>query len=273
MTSLIFCHSFYLIVKDGILIVKAFGHSGAEKSLIKTSRKFGFQFGCFDDISKEEKRLKEECAMRYPAEINKIEAEIRRRMDGLYKNLENIEKIKNSEEYKGAVGELKVIRNLENLPDSYFLFSDVFLELDRYMTFRNSKLKSAQIDHIVVGPTGIYVIEVKNWSYGYIQKVFGEKSYTPYDQIERSSYLTYRYLNSLKYGNILQKVYFKLVKDETKVKSIIAVSGANIPYTKKRHTIVLRSNDLSAYIQKDSQIFSSEEADKIAKKLSYRVLA
>jgi len=49
----------YLTVKVGISIVKMFGHSGAEKSLLEISRGFGFQLGCFEDISKEEKSLEE----------------------------------------------------------------------------------------------------------------------------------------------------------------------------------------------------------------------
>lgn len=203
---------------------------------------------------------------------NNKENEVKKRLEPLCENLANMEKIKNSNEYKGAVGELAVIKNLENLPEDYFLLNDVFLELDEYITFHNSKLKSSQIDHMVVGPTGIYVIEAKNWSYKYVQKVFNEDSYTPYDQIERSSYLTYRYLNNLKYGNIFQKAYFNLAKDEIKVKSIIAVTGADIPNTKGRHARVISANELSNYIQRGSQIISSEEVHEITEKLSYRVL-
>ena len=361
----------------GISIVQIFGHSGAEKSLLEISRGFGFQPGCFDDISNKEQSLKAQYSMRSPAEFAKVEAEIKdleagidkfekiiesksfeitaeislriknleveidklenikfslsslfsyliskltlhnkkrlylnlklnpkkeidkllkkeysdlqslanrctylkdhkenevkKRLEPLYENLANMEKIKNSNEYKGAVGELKVIKNLEGLPEDYFLLNDVFLEIDEYITFNNSKLKSAQIDHLVVGPTGVYVIEAKNWSYNYVQKVFNEDSYTPCDQIERSSYLTYRYLNNLKYGNIFQKAYFNLTKDEIKVKSIIAVTGADIPHTKGQHTRVTRSNELSNYIQRRAQIFSYEEAHEITEKLSSRV--
>lgn len=122
-----------------------------------------------------------------------------------------------------------------------------------------------------MGPTGVYVIETKNWSYNYVQKVFNEDSYTPYNQIERSSYLTYRYLNNLKYGNIFQKAYFNLTKDEIKVKSIIAVTGADIPHTKGQHTRVIRSNELSNYIQRGARIFSYEEVHEITEKLSSRV--
>lgn len=200
------------------------------------------------------------------------ENEIKRRLQPLPENLGRIQEIKKTNEYKGAVGELEVIKNLKNLPEAYFLLNDLFLELDEYITFHGTKLRSAQIDHLVVGPSGIYVIEAKNWSYEYVQKVFSEKSYTPYDQIQRSSYLTYRYLNNLKYGNILQKICFRLAKDEIKIKSIIAVTGSDIPFIKEYHTPVIRSKELTNYIKRGAQILSPEEAREIAEKLSYLVL-
>lgn len=200
------------------------------------------------------------------------EDEIKRRLQPLPDNLEKIKEIKKTNEYKGAIGELEVIKNLEDLPEAYFLLNDLFLELDGYITFHGTKLRSAQIDHLVVGPTGIYVIEAKNWSYEYVQKVFRESSYTPYDQIQRSNYLTYRYLNNLKYGNILQKICFQFSKGEIKVKSIIAVTGADIPFIKEYHTPVMHSKELSNYIKRGVQILSPEEVCEIAEKLSYRVL-
>jgi hypothetical protein len=76
----------------------------------------------------------------------------------------------------------------------------------------------------------------------------------------------------LKYGSIFQKIYFRLAKGEIKVKSIIAVTGADIPFIKEYHTPVIRSNGLSNYIKKGSQVLSPEEAREIAEKLSYQVL-
>lgn len=197
--------------------------------------------------------------------------EVKRRIKPLCEKLENIEKIRNSPDYSGAAGELEVIETLQSLPDDYFLLNDIFLELDGYINFESAKLKSAQIDHMVVGPTGVYVIETKNWSYKYVQKVFSENSYTPYDQVRRSSYLAYRYLNSYKFGNVFQKVYFNLAKDEIPIKSIIAVSGADLPCIKGQHVYLARTGELNNYIQRNPQIFSDSEVHEIAGKLIYRV--
>lgn len=50
----------------------------------------------------------------------------------------------------GVFGEKIVSLELKGLPDSYFLIEDVCLN------------KYGNIDHIVVGPTGIFVVETKN---------------------------------------------------------------------------------------------------------------
>ena len=60
-----------------IKIVKVFGDSGAEKSLIKSTRESGFQCRHFDDISILEISLKNEYAARYPIELEIVETEIR----------------------------------------------------------------------------------------------------------------------------------------------------------------------------------------------------
>lgn len=53
---------------------------------------------------------------------------------------------------KGAEGEEIVARTLSFLPDAYTVFND--LQLDA----------GPSIDHLVVAPTGLFVIETKNWS-------------------------------------------------------------------------------------------------------------
>ncbi len=54
----------------------------------------------------------------------------------------------------GLKGEKRVIRNLvENLSDQYSIFNNVLLKGGK---------RGGDIDHIVVGPTGVFVIETKN---------------------------------------------------------------------------------------------------------------
>ena len=51
---------------------------------------------------------------------------------------------------KGAVGEYEAGAELERLSDNYFLFNDV-------------NTGRGNIDHVVVGPTGFFAIETKDW--------------------------------------------------------------------------------------------------------------
>ena len=54
---------------------------------------------------------------------------------------------------KGLKGENAVLKCLETLPKDYFIFNDVKLPG-----------KGGNIDHIVIGPSGVFVIETKNYS-------------------------------------------------------------------------------------------------------------
>lgn len=57
---------------------------------------------------------------------------------------------------KGEIGEYKIDIQLSQLPKEYIHLSDIML--------KNDKAKSgfSQIDHIVITPYGIFVIETKN---------------------------------------------------------------------------------------------------------------
>jgi hypothetical protein len=52
----------------------------------------------------------------------------------------------------GAAGEREILPHLKSLPDSYTVISD----LDFAESYGN-------IDHLVIGPTGVFAIDVKNW--------------------------------------------------------------------------------------------------------------
>jgi hypothetical protein len=55
----------------------------------------------------------------------------------------------------GRIGEDCVANELKRLPDDYVVFNDLVLD---------GPGGTCEVDHLVLGPTGIYVIEVKRWS-------------------------------------------------------------------------------------------------------------
>ena len=59
--------------------------------------------------------------------------------------------------FKGAAGEEIVARELAHLPAGYHVFHSLDMGGGVLMW------RHGDIDHVVVGPTGVYVIETKNW--------------------------------------------------------------------------------------------------------------
>ena len=55
-------------------------------------------------------------------------------------------------EYRGKRGEQRVFSILKRLPDEYYIWNDIVLQRNGY---------SVQIDHVVISPYGIFVIETK----------------------------------------------------------------------------------------------------------------
>jgi len=66
----------------------------------------------------------------------------------------------------GAWGEEAAINALANLPDEFHVINDVNLRFERALRWSVTReyIKTCQIDHIVVGPTGIFLLETKNWT-------------------------------------------------------------------------------------------------------------
>jgi hypothetical protein len=66
----------------------------------------------------------------------------------------------------GAIGEQRVIEELARLPDEYTLFNNIRISFGGFIKHgpSNTYIKSCQIDHVVLGFNGIFLIETKNWS-------------------------------------------------------------------------------------------------------------
>ncbi|OPY29141.1 MAG: Nuclease-related domain protein [Methanocella sp. PtaU1.Bin125] len=95
-------------------------------------------------------------------------------------------------ELKGYYGELLVMDTLKRLDDSYYVISDVRITRESGHRFDGRMLKSARVDHIVVGRKGVYCIETKHWN-TLKNKDNGDKP-TPGEQARRASHLLYKYL-------------------------------------------------------------------------------
>ena len=149
----------------------------------------------------------------------------------LEEKIHTLAHIQNSVELSGAKAEFAVIKELRRLPDNYTVFNDLNLRANRYIHFDGVALQSAQIDHIVLGPSGIFVIETKSWS-----KEFSERGdyHNPFDQVKRAAYLCYRKVQRI--GGV-------------HVRSIIASDGHLPTKPQDSKVKVLRISELAGYIK------------------------
>ncbi|OOG68910.1 nuclease-related domain-containing protein [Flavobacterium sp. A45] len=93
----------------------------------------------------------------------------------------------------GAIGEQKVVNILKNLSDDYILINDFICSFQTpiYNRKENDYIKSIQIDHLLVSPSGIFIIETKNWSEHTINNL---NLHSPVQQVKRTNFALFKIL-------------------------------------------------------------------------------
>lgn len=114
-----------------------------------------------------------------------LEKSVEKSVKHLHKAHEVIEKDKQF--FVGAIGETAAIKELKKLPETYYIINEARLSFSRSIRWKRyyEYVKSCKIDHVVVGPTGIFLIETKNWS---TQSMLTAR-FTPHKQIDRAGYI------------------------------------------------------------------------------------
>jgi hypothetical protein len=163
--------------------------------------------------------------------ITQLYAEEHRFIAALSENIRRLEVVQTSAELAGAIAELDVIAQLARLPASHIVFNDIRLTADRYIHFNGAPLQSAQIDHIVLSPAGVFVVETKRWSRNFVES---GQYHNPFDQIQRSAYLCYDRLRN-EFGKI-------------RVRSVIACAKELPAAPMDSHVKVLPIDELVGYI-------------------------
>ncbi len=165
----------------------------------------------------------------------------------------SLENILKSHELTGALAELTVIEELSRLPLHYYVLNDVVLTARRFMKFNHKAVQSAQIDHLIVAPSGVFVVEVKHWSQQFVDS---GRFFDPYEQVGRANYLCYCTLK-------------EDLHIETKVRSILAYRGHVPPQTENsRYIKVLPLEQLLSYIrwfERQSPILTASQLNYIVR--------
>jgi len=162
----------------------------------------------------------------------------------------------------GALGEQKVVKTLEALSDEYFLINDfaVYFSPAIYNRQENGYINSIQIDHLLVAPSGIFLIETKNWSEKSLENL---SLRSPVQQIKRTSFVLFKLLNN-EIGNshlLLDKHHWGDKK--ISIKNLIVLTNTK-PKEEFQYVKILTLNELLGYINYFKPIFSSIETQRIA---------
>ena len=151
----------------------------------------------------------------------------------------------------GAQGEEFVISALSQLPDEYYVLNDVNLHFHRTIHWRewDEPIRNCQIDHIVVGPTGIFLVETKNWKASDIEL----KSYELIHQVLRSNHGLWHYI----------KDFYSWFKSPQIRNVIVSMKGS--PSGKKLHKYidVVTPHQLCVYITARKSVLSKDEIKKV----------
>ena len=153
---------------------------------------------------------------------------------------------------KGAEGEKIVSDILETYPDNWYVFNDM-------------RIGTAQIDHIVVCPKGVYTIETKN----YKGTIYGNAEDRYWTQVIEREYVEehpYEFYNPTKQGKkhslelskYLSKYGYKCVVHTIVVfttKSRLKVLSHKVP--------VIQTNEIYNYFDKQNYILNQTDTESI----------
>ncbi len=163
----------------------------------------------------------------------------------------------------GALGEQKVVKELESLPDDYVLINDFCLSFSPaiYNHSENDYIKSIQIDHLLIGPSGVFLIETKNWSEESLNSL---SLRSPVSQLKRTNFALFKVLNQKTEGLGLKEHHWG--KKKIALKNLLVLISHK-PIEEFQYVKVLTLNQLLGYIKYFPTIFTRRETENIAHEL------
>jgi hypothetical protein len=161
----------------------------------------------------------------------------------------------------GAIGEQKALEELKKLPDIYVIINDFRYTFGRALHKKDTDdwILSIQADHLVVGPSGVFIIETKNWSANSIQSL---DLYSPVQQVQRTSYAIFMLLNRI-VASRLSGLNHHWGARQIPVNNIILMINRK-PSQEFQHVKVLTLNNICQYIGYLKPIFNKDEVQEIA---------
>ena len=192
--------------------------------------------------------------------VNNYDTVVSKRTSDAYRDLEFIKETVKSlySTIAGAIGENAVVSELKKLSDKYYLINDFSLDFNPpiFNKRENDRIYSIQIDHLLICQSGIFVLETKNWSAKSIENI---DLRSPVDQIKRTSFALFVFLNSDKNQGLLRNHWGS---KKIPIRSIIVMTN-KAPKTDFQYVKVLPLENLNGYIKYFDEIFTEGEVENI----------
>lgn len=160
----------------------------------------------------------------------------------------------------GAIGEERVVNCLVCLPDEYSLINDFRVRFSNPISSNNiEKVKSIQADHILIGPSGVFLIETKNWSRDSVQN---PNLRSPIIQVRRTNYALYKMLHNKVPGYKLKMDKHHWGDKKIPLRSLVVMINSK-PTGEFLFVKVLTLSELLSYIRCFQPVLSPAETNKI----------
>jgi len=185
------------------------------------------------------------------------------RCEASYKELDSTKKVVDGlyTLIAGAIGENAVVNELQKLSDSYYLINDFSLAFDRpiYNRKEDDRIFSIQIDHLLISPSGVFLLETKNWSKQSIENL---DLRSPVEQILRTSYALFVLLNGESGFNKIDLARHHWGSKKIPIRNIIVMTNEK-PKEEFKHVKVLSVNELNGYVKYFDQNFNDTEVKSV----------
>ena len=167
--------------------------------------------------------------------------------------------------FVGAIGEQKALNELSKLSDEYYVINDFKMNFSPpiYNKQENDRICSIQIDHVVFGPTGIFIIETKNWSNKSIASL---DLFSPVKQIRRSGFALFCYLNDLIRRGRLNTFSSHWGEYKISIKNLLLMVGATTR-EQFQYIKIIDLQHLIADITRKDIVFDQDQIKEILRSL------
>jgi hypothetical protein len=159
----------------------------------------------------------------------------------------------------GAIGEHKVVKELEQLSDEYTLINDFTFSFTKPIYSKRDKqyIKSIQIDHLLISSSGIFLIETKNWSKDSLKNL---SLRSPVAQIKRTNFALYKILTGYTKSN-LDKHHWG--ERKIPIRNLIVIINRK-PNEEFEYVKILILNELLGYVEFFKPSLSNAETQNLA---------